>query len=151
MRSKRIDLRKVPGETNPADIYTKHLPTRDKLRQLVGLMGCVYRGGRAEAAPLTRAAETGKTIIAAADLNVVCSTTMPLASMPHLDYDDHDLEVRFPSLCAPQAVDDENEDKWDTWDKVYQRGLEIVEQINTTMRTTGRRRCEQPQHDDQQQ
>ena len=63
--------------------------------------------------------------------------------MPHLDYNDHDLSMRFPSLCAPQDSDDNNEASWDSWDKIYQRGLEIIDDINTTMRTTGRRRCEQ--------
>jgi hypothetical protein len=138
----------VAGETNPADIYTKHLPTRDKLVQLVGLMGCTYRGGRAEAAPLTRTADTGKTTIAEADLNV-CSVYEPRASMPHLDFNEHDLDRQFPTLCVPQEIDDDNETNWDSWDKVYSRGLEIIDHIKTTMRTVGRRRCEQPTIDNQ--
>ena len=34
VRCKRIDLRKVDGETNPADIFTKHSLSRDRLIKL---------------------------------------------------------------------------------------------------------------------
>ena len=47
-------MRKVRGEVNPADIFTKHLPSREKVHQLMGLFGCEYREGRAKAAPLLR-------------------------------------------------------------------------------------------------
>ena len=33
VRSKRIDLRKVDGESNPADLFTKHPATEEKLKQ----------------------------------------------------------------------------------------------------------------------
>ena len=49
-----ISVRKVRGEVNPADLFTKHLPSREKVHQLMGLFGCEYRSGRAEAAPLLR-------------------------------------------------------------------------------------------------
>ena len=42
------------GEVNPADLFTKHLPSREKVHQLLGLFGCEYRSGRAAAAPLLR-------------------------------------------------------------------------------------------------
>ena len=50
-RSGRIQVRKVKGEDNPADIFTKHLPARDKVTQLVGLLGCRYDAGRPDASP----------------------------------------------------------------------------------------------------
>ena len=37
VRIGRIDLRKTPGEQHPADIFTKHTATHDKLQQLVRL------------------------------------------------------------------------------------------------------------------
>jgi hypothetical protein len=143
VRSKRIDLRKVAGEVNPADIYTKHLPSRDKVTHLVGLMGCEFRDGRAESAPLTRTTETGKTTMATANLNV-CDENRPVAYMPHLVYGTLELDATFPSLSVPQEIDDDNESNWDTWDKVYLRGLEIVKEIETVMKTVGRQRCERP-------
>ena len=47
-------VKKVRGEVNPADIFTKHLPSRDKVHQLLNLFGCEYREGRAVSAPLLR-------------------------------------------------------------------------------------------------
>ena len=52
--TKAITVKKVRGDVNPADLFTKHLPSREKLHQLVGLFGCYYREGRPEAAPLLR-------------------------------------------------------------------------------------------------
>ena len=54
VRTKAILVRKVRGEVNPADLFTKHLPSREKVHQLLGLFGCEYREGRAAAAPLLR-------------------------------------------------------------------------------------------------
>ena len=60
VRTKAIMVRKVRGEVNPADLFTKHLPSREKVHQLLGLFGCEYREGRAAAAPLLRPHEDGQ-------------------------------------------------------------------------------------------
>ena len=54
VRTGAIMVKKVRGEVNPADIFTKHLPSRDKVHQLLNLCGCEYREGRAVSAPLLR-------------------------------------------------------------------------------------------------
>ena len=54
VRTKTIELRKVKGEVNPADLFTKYLPSSDKILQLVNLFGCEYRAGRPVSAPLLR-------------------------------------------------------------------------------------------------
>ena len=54
VRTGAIELRKVPGEGNPADLFTKHLSSRDRINQLVQLMNCEFREGRAESAPQLR-------------------------------------------------------------------------------------------------
>ena len=54
VRTGPIAVRKVAGEVNPADLSTKHLPSKDKIHQLTALFGCEYREGRAETAPLLR-------------------------------------------------------------------------------------------------
>ena len=71
MRSGRIDLRKVLGEVNPADLFTKHSLSRERLMKLVDLFSCRFQGGRAEAAPLTRTQGGGKTTISGAMGKVV--------------------------------------------------------------------------------
>ena len=52
VRTGAIEVRKVRGDVNAADLFTKHLPSGDKIHQLVKLFGCEYRAGRSEAAPL---------------------------------------------------------------------------------------------------
>ena len=41
-------------EVSPADLFTKHLPSKDKIHQLTSLFGCEYREGRAATTPLLR-------------------------------------------------------------------------------------------------
>ena len=47
-------MRKIAGEFNPADLYTKHLESKAKIEQLVSLFGGEFREGRAESAPQLR-------------------------------------------------------------------------------------------------
>ena len=54
VRTKAIDLRKVDGTENPADLFTKHLPSKGKVHQLIDLFGCRYAAGRAASAPRLR-------------------------------------------------------------------------------------------------
>ena len=54
VRTGAITVKKVRGEVNPADLFTKHLPSREKVHQLLSLFGCEYREGRPAAAPLLR-------------------------------------------------------------------------------------------------
>jgi hypothetical protein len=54
VRTGAIAVRKVAGEVNPADLFTKHLPSKDKIHQLTSLFGCECREGRAATAPLLR-------------------------------------------------------------------------------------------------
>ena len=58
VRGKGIELYKVRGEENPADLFTKHLVGQDRIHMLLKLFGCEYRDGRAVAAPLARAGVT---------------------------------------------------------------------------------------------
>ena len=50
VRTGAIAVKKV----NPADLFTKHVASREKVHQLLGRFGCEYRQGRAQAAPLLR-------------------------------------------------------------------------------------------------
>ena len=54
VRTGAIAVRKIRGEVNPADLFTKHFPSKDKIHQLTSLFGCECRSGRAESAPLLR-------------------------------------------------------------------------------------------------
>ena len=48
VRSKRLVLKKVLGEENPADLLTKHSLSKERLLKLAALFGCHFRDGRAE-------------------------------------------------------------------------------------------------------
>ena len=68
VRTGRVDLRKVDGEKNPADLLTKHSLSRDRLEVLVGLHGCKYIGGRAGSAPKMRKGTSTKVAMAEAEV-----------------------------------------------------------------------------------
>ena len=54
VRDGSVELRKVRGEANPADLFTKHLQSADRIEDLLEFMGLQYTGGRAEGAPQPR-------------------------------------------------------------------------------------------------
>ena len=70
VRLGRVNPRKVAGEVNPADLFTKHSLSQLRLEELVALHGCKYLGGRAESAPLTRTGFYSKTKMASAGREV---------------------------------------------------------------------------------
>ena len=83
IRAKAFELRKVRGEVNPADLFTKHLSSRDRVLGLTKLFGCDFRNGRSETAPLLR----------------------PRESVPvHLEDPDHDIELDYFDLDLPEAA-----------------------------------------------
>jgi hypothetical protein len=58
VRDKSLELYTVRGEDNPADFFTKHLSSPDRIDSLLKLFGCSHRGGRSDLAPKLRK-ETG--------------------------------------------------------------------------------------------
>ena len=58
VRDGSLEIRKVRGEVNPADLFTKHLSSEVRVTELLRLFGCRFAGGRAEGAPQLRR-ETG--------------------------------------------------------------------------------------------
>ena len=54
VRSGAVELRKVKGTENPADLFTKHLTCASGVEELLRLFGCEYRAGRPDSAPELR-------------------------------------------------------------------------------------------------
>ena len=54
MRDGSLEIRKVKGEVNPADVFTKHLSSADRMTELLKLFGCHFVRGRPEGAPELR-------------------------------------------------------------------------------------------------
>ncbi len=57
VREGSLELRKVRGEANPADLFTKHLTSEDRVKMLLELFSCRFVGGRAAEAPELRREE----------------------------------------------------------------------------------------------
>ena len=140
VRTRRVDLRKVLGEQNPADLLTKHSISRQRLSDLVSLYGCRYLGGRAESAPLTRKGASGKVTMADAERMIGNATGDDAAPvMPHLDLGQDELDAQYPPLQAPaeQHLEDLQDDHNDC---VYQAGLKVASEVTRETQEFGRRR-----------
>ena len=94
VRSRRVELKKVLGEENPADLLTKHSLSRERVEKLTSLFDCYFRDGRAVSAPALRTGQTskqaiGKTDQAVAGLNAVdvSGPKMPHNMMTRADLD----------------------------------------------------------------
>ena len=54
VRDQSITLMKVRGEDNPADLFTKHLSSSERIEKLLKLFGCIFQDGRSALAPTLR-------------------------------------------------------------------------------------------------
>ncbi len=137
VRTGRIDLRKILGEENPADLLTKHSLSRQRMEKLVDLHGCRYMGGRAETAPLMREGASTRATMASESRDL--AAVEPEPRMPHNELGRDELDAAFPPMTAPEndllddLADDDN-------DAVYQKGLAIAKEITENMKAHGRRR-----------
>ena len=68
---------KVAGKANPADLFTKHLESRAKLDQVVGLFSCRFMEGRAASAPALKSNT-------AAVINLTTELALDPAVLSHL-------------------------------------------------------------------
>jgi len=151
VRTKRIDLKKVDGERNPADLLTKHSISRQRLDDLVRVFGCRYLGGRAESAPQVRIGDSSRVTMAQADASINSATSSngsgapPAASeetsplMPHLECPAKEIDQLYPSFTVPDEEDLEDLVK-DESDCVYEYGKKLAEGIHVQSETDGRRR-----------
>ena len=156
VRSGRIDLRKVDGEVNPADLFTKHSLSRERLIKLVSLFQCSFRGGRAELAPRLRTAASTKVTMSEAALTVGLDGKAPFDGvkaeeddthengteepiMPHLLYGEEELERLYPQLTVPPAVDTMDPQNDDD-DNLVKAGDIIIKDLLEATAQQGRRR-----------
>ena len=119
VRNKSLKLRKVKGELNPADLLTKHMPSRENLTQLVELFGCAFVDGRAASAPLLRKRKPEELrdglyedvveIVEISDLDgkifMLEAKAHDVNRWPHL-YPVDEQEVLFPLVVAAPDIED---------------------------------------------
>ena len=140
VRTGRIEVRKVKGTEDPADLFTKHLPTAEKLKQLVELFGCRFEEGRAACAPkMRRDRLTQKTLgsdntsahqVHTAESEAFCD----IECLPHTA---KDAKEKYEKLVpAEEEYPDANE----AVDSIEKIGLRIADSIQDQSNRLGRRR-----------
>jgi len=150
VREKRVDLRKVDGEANPADVLTKHFCSRDKLAHLVSLYGCRYTTGRSEAAPQVRQGQSNRVKIGQA---LAQGETTAIGTMddfhdfsdiilPHLAYGGGELDKQYPPMGVPEDPFNETAacERADAADGILQAGLRQASAIAGEAAIYGRKR-----------
>ena len=149
VRTGAIQLRKVPGVANPADLFTKHSLSKERVLELLKLFSCDYRGGRPANAPqVKQGASTKKTMaeLAADGLtgevehgNNYDYEDLSHPVMPHLVFDTEELNLHYPPLTAPAEVDDPDADN-DNNDPILMHGYRLAKDILQEMESLGRTR-----------
>ena len=142
VRTGCVDLRKIPGEANPADLLTKHSISRQRMQELVSLFGCRYLDGRAASAPQVKKGESGRTTMADADRTIAAAHehdggTPPI--MPHVQCSAAELQDRYPPLEAPE--DDKLDDlRDDADDQLLNYGKGVASAVRAQTLQHGRTR-----------
>ena len=95
-------MHKVAGESNPSDLFTKHLESQRKLDELVRLFRCKLVDGRAASAP---AVKLGNAQLI--DNNAEEDEFVAMAHDPHVlphEHSPEDIEELFPRLDLGKPV-----------------------------------------------
>ncbi len=154
-------MKKVRGEENPADLFTKHLTSRERVTQLVGLLGCRYEAGRPAAAPAMRRERMTCTTLGQAmgqtcreafgehDEDVACvmsalgeADSCRPGLLPH-QHDPDEVDRLFPTMVPIRSEDLKiGEDYMDPSQRldVEEMGETIATEIAERSRREGRRR-----------
>ena len=139
LRAGRFSLHKIAGEKNPADLFTKHMASRERLSMLVRLFGCAYVGGRAAAAPSLREASSEKITMASFEGHAVTAVGDDEGYiMPHLVETEESLELNYPAV-VPSHEEIKGDDM--LWrDDILSRGTAIARGIMEDANARGRLR-----------
>jgi len=143
VRAGKLAVKKVAGLANPADLFTKHSLSKERVLDLVRLLDCHFLDGRASAAPTMREGTSTKRTMADAEARGLTGSVdddFAIPVMPHLCMDTAQLERSYPSMAAPQAVDDPDLQS-DDLDVTLQCGYSIARDIAETMDELGRARA----------
>ena len=143
VRSGRIDLKKIKGDENPADLLTKHNQTQDRVEKLVSLFDCYFKSGRAETAPSLRTGQSDKRTLGKAEKEAAMKpllASMATAGEPHMPHNcvgREKLDSLYPSLEAVPDVPLHDLVKLED-DALYAAGMKVVQQILEDMAAVGR-------------
>jgi hypothetical protein len=139
VRSAQIDLRKIDGAVNPADVFTKHSLSRERLMALTRLFDSEFRDGRAKSAAQTRKTPGTRVTMADAQTPEEVYVVEDEPIMPHKMHSEARLNELFPSVQVPPAAD-EGDPLADATESLLDHGLSIAEKITRDAEERGRRR-----------
>ena len=106
VRAKALELRKVRGDQNPADLFTKFMPSQDKMQQLIELLGCEYRAGRSTVAPQLRNGDTMMvTKLPESPEDPMEAARYDESRLPHL-YSENQISAWFPDAHTEENSTD---------------------------------------------
>ncbi len=145
VRQRRLELRKVAGTANPADVFTKYPASREKLIFLTGMFDCHFAGGRAESAPKLRRT-TGTKNVLAGELEgpedggeaLAETNNVERVVLPHLQYDQATMDRQHPAFEPDEEHDDREHMEPEEEDRLLRYGLTIAEEIRRDNRQYGR-------------
>ena len=132
LRERRFTLHKVSGEVNPADVFTKHMGSRERLSQLMRLFGCKFMDGRAASAPAMRSGDGVKTTMAEHPDLQACTDA---AVVPHLQGSSF-VEQHHPAI-VPLDDGPNDMDMWQA-DGLLEKGYTIANGIMARAAVEGR-------------
>ena len=144
VRTRSVDLRKVDGEKNPADLLSKHSISRLKLEERISLYGCKFIWGRADANRQIGAMdEVPRAPLATRSSSGSQAYTHEVAVMPHIEHSASNLDKLYHSIATPKN-DGLNDYADESNDVVLQHDTKIVAQIQLQSEMHGRRRRPAP-------
>ena len=143
VRVGRVEVRKVPGASNPADLLTKHSLAKERILELIRLIGCSFREGRPEAAPQLRQGQCKQQTMAEAEAegltDVIAEVELLMPVVPHVAMTPAELDKYYPALIAPDELDNPDLDDQSP-DATFEWGMKIANEIEKDMVEIGRTR-----------
>jgi len=144
-RTKKVEIRKVAGLVNPADLLTKFSLSKERISELVRLLGCYFGEGRPEQAPALREGQGHRFTMADAEKDgltaAITEAELSMPIMPHNSLTSEQLDLLYPAMEAPEEVDDPDLTQ-DHHDATYRYGMDIAQSISRDMVMYGRTRKE---------
>ena len=128
LRRGEFTLHKVEGETNPSDLFTKHLESQRKLDDLVRLFRCKLLDGRAATAPAMKL-KPGVAGVIEKSNDVEDDTYVAVAHDPHVLPHLHlpeDIEQLFPRVEPGEPLRELDDGEHDLRDPVPAKRLRGV-------------------------
>ncbi len=135
----------MAGLVNPADLLTKFSLSKERILELVRLLGCYFGDGRPAQAPALREGQGSRLTMAEAERSgltgAITESELGMPIMPHTALSQEQLDLLYPAVTAPDEIDDPDLSR-DEHDLTFTNGMDIAQGIARDMVAYGRTRRE---------